>query len=253
MPSPINPIVTCAIASPSSDAQQPPAWGAPLPGLGLGVQGGTSEQPRSQLPGSLGDCCYGRTTVYGAGVSFRYLCKFWAQKSLPPTLPFLSPSSTTPSILPSHSSFPTSLFLPLSLLPLSFPPFLPLSLHIAEPLSGKRDTMMSHPLLPLKGSAVWRGKQLGPGCLVLRALRESCLEQVIPVLNPDRFRGAGQERKWTRINPPGQICCCFSFLTGLHRTSPAQKPSLVGTDSLDASCHRLLGNIAHLARPSLQG
>lgn len=39
-------------------------------------------------------------------------------------------------------------------------------------------------------------------CCVLSTLREEgFLEEAVPVLNPDRCGGAGQEGKWTRANP----------------------------------------------------
>lgn len=50
-----QPVPITTPAAPSSNAQRPPAWADPLPGLGpkRGSWGWDVEQPVSQLPGSL--------------------------------------------------------------------------------------------------------------------------------------------------------------------------------------------------------
>lgn len=148
-----------------------------------------------------------------------HLCKFRAQcPCIPSSLPL-------PSLVPSFSPIPSNLspsFLPPSLpTPFLPPPFLYLSLPLILPpyffpsipssflsschlrlpstCQARGYAMMDHPLSPLKEPAVWRGKQLSPRvrCCGLRALGGEgvFLEEVMPMLNPDR---RGRVRKeWT--------------------------------------------------------
>lgn len=196
-----QPVPITTPANPSSDAQQLPAWADPLPGLGL--------QPMSQLPESLGLCCYGRTTVYGAGVILGHLCKLWAQEYLPATLfpSFLLFLLSLPSfcLTPSLplSSFLSPSSLCLSLHPFLFPSFILFSSPSTCQTRGTRWWITHCP--PLKGSAVWRGKQLIPECPVV------CLEPW----------GRASQRRW-------YLCWILTDAEKLVRKEKRQQPTFMG-------------------------
>lgn len=159
---PCNPQLRC---SGTASLGCPCPWAGPAAGA-IGVGCGAVGVPAARKPGVV--LLWAKLCLWNRG-EFGHLCQLWAGSTC--FLPSALPSSLPPilSILLSHS-FPPSLILPLSLLPLPFPPSLPLSfLHsllISKHVKHKGhngDPPLPHP----HGSVVWRWKELSPQCAVV--------------------------------------------------------------------------------------